>query len=64
MLGCGLAAALVVCAIPFTRFVLSAMVTLFHELGHYPERRIIPSQSARLVERPLFGSLRVLADSG
>jgi hypothetical protein len=34
ILGFGLVAALVACWIPFTRFVFSAMVTLFHELGH------------------------------
>ncbi len=34
ILGGGLLAAIVIYAIPFTRFVLSAMVTLFHELGH------------------------------
>lgn len=34
VLGFGLAAAIVVYAIPFTRFVFSALVTLFHELGH------------------------------
>lgn len=34
ILGIGLAAAIVVYAIPFTRFVFSAIVTLFHELGH------------------------------
>lgn len=34
ILGFGLAAAIVAYAIPFTRFVLSAIVTLFHELGH------------------------------
>lgn len=34
ILGFGLVAAIVIYAIPFTRFVLSAMVTLFHELGH------------------------------
>jgi hypothetical protein len=33
-LGIGLLLAIVVYAIPFTRFVFSAMVTLFHELGH------------------------------
>lgn len=34
ILGVGLAAAIVVYALPFTRFVFSAMVTLFHEFGH------------------------------
>src|SRR5688500_2903338 len=34
ILGIGLAMAIVAYAIPFTRFVFSAMVTLFHELGH------------------------------
>jgi hypothetical protein len=34
VLGFGLAAAVVVYAIPFTRFVFSALVTLFHEIGH------------------------------
>ncbi|HYC91218.1 MAG TPA: hypothetical protein VEO54_18505 [Thermoanaerobaculia bacterium] len=34
ILGFGLGAAIVVYAIPFTRFVFSAVVTLFHELGH------------------------------
>lgn len=34
ILGIGLAAAVVVYAIPFLRFVMSALVTLFHELGH------------------------------
>lgn len=34
ILGIGLALAIFVYAIPFTRFVLSAIVTLFHELGH------------------------------
>lgn len=34
IMGFGLAAAIVVYALPFTRFVFSAMVTLFHELGH------------------------------
>ncbi|HEX8616259.1 MAG TPA: hypothetical protein VF911_01625 [Thermoanaerobaculia bacterium] len=34
ILGFGLAAAIVVYAIPFTRFVFSALVTLFHEIGH------------------------------
>jgi hypothetical protein len=34
VLGFGLAAAIVVYAIPFTRFVFSALVTLFHEIGH------------------------------
>lgn len=34
VLGFGLAAAIAVYAIPFTRFVFSAIVTLFHELGH------------------------------
>jgi hypothetical protein len=34
VLGFGLAAALAAYAIPFTRFVLSALVTLFHEFGH------------------------------
>ena len=33
-LAIGLVAAIVVYAIPFTRFVFSALVTLFHELGH------------------------------
>jgi len=34
IMGFGLAAAIVVYAIPFTRFVFSAVVTLFHEFGH------------------------------
>jgi hypothetical protein len=34
ILGFGLGAAIVVYAIPFTRFVFSALVTLFHEFGH------------------------------
>jgi hypothetical protein len=34
ILGFGLASAALVYALPFTRFVFSAMVTLFHELGH------------------------------
>jgi len=34
ILGGGLAAAIVVYIIPFTRFVFSALVTLFHEFGH------------------------------
>ncbi|MFP5246403.1 MAG: hypothetical protein ACLGH0_06880, partial [Thermoanaerobaculia bacterium] len=34
ILGFGLAAAIVAYAIPFTRFVFSAIVTLFHEFGH------------------------------
>jgi hypothetical protein len=34
VMGFGLAAAIVVYALPFTRFVFSALVTLFHELGH------------------------------
>ena len=34
ILGFGLGAAIVVYAIPFTRFVFSAIVTLFHEFGH------------------------------
>jgi len=34
ILAYGLAAAIVVYAIPFTRFVFSAIVTLFHEFGH------------------------------
>jgi hypothetical protein len=34
IMGFGLAAAIVVYAIPFTRFVASAIVTLFHEFGH------------------------------
>lgn len=34
ILGFGLAAAIVVYWLPFTRFVFSALVTLFHELGH------------------------------
>ncbi|HYR28117.1 MAG TPA: hypothetical protein VEU30_06595 [Thermoanaerobaculia bacterium] len=34
ILGTGLAAAIAVYAIPFTRSVASALVTLFHELGH------------------------------
>lgn len=34
IMGFGLAAAIVAYAIPFTRFVFSALVTLFHELGH------------------------------
>jgi hypothetical protein len=34
VLGFGLAAAIVAYAIPFTRFIFSTLVTLFHELGH------------------------------
>lgn len=34
ILGAGLAAAIVIYALPFTRFVFSVMVTLFHEFGH------------------------------
>lgn len=34
ILGFGLAAAIVVYAIPLTRFLFSAIVTLFHEMGH------------------------------
>jgi len=34
ILGIGLAMAIIVYAIPFTRFVFSAIVTLFHEFGH------------------------------
>lgn len=34
ILGIGLALAVAAYAIPFTRFVFSAMITLFHELGH------------------------------
>jgi hypothetical protein len=34
VLGIGLAMAIVVYALSFTRFVFSALVTLFHELGH------------------------------
>jgi hypothetical protein len=34
MLAFAFVAAVIVYAIPFTRFVLSAMVTLFHEFGH------------------------------
>jgi transcription initiation factor TFIIIB Brf1 subunit/transcription initiation factor TFIIB len=34
VLGTGLAAAILIYALPFTRFVFSALVTLFHELGH------------------------------
>ena len=34
ILGSGLAAAIVIYALPFTRFIFSAMVTLFHEFGH------------------------------
>src|SRR5919204_1068694 len=34
ILGVGLTAAVVVYAIPFTRFVFSAIITLFHEFGH------------------------------
>jgi hypothetical protein len=34
ILGFGLAAAIVAYAFPLTRFVLSTLVTLFHELGH------------------------------
>lgn len=34
ILGFGLIAAIVIYALPFTRFVFSAVVTLFHELGH------------------------------
>lgn len=33
-LGIGLAAAIVIYAVPFLRFVFSAIVTLFHEFGH------------------------------
>ena len=33
-MGSGLLAAVIVYALPFTRFVFSALVTLFHELGH------------------------------
>ena len=34
IMGYGLLAAIAIYAIPFTRFVFSAIVTLFHELGH------------------------------
>jgi hypothetical protein len=34
VLGIGLGIAILVYALPFTRFVFSALVTLFHELGH------------------------------
>ncbi len=34
VLGIGLAAAVVVYVLPFSRFVFSALITLFHELGH------------------------------
>lgn len=34
ILGFGLGAAILVYALPFTRFVFSAIVTLFHEFGH------------------------------
>jgi hypothetical protein len=34
LLGGGLLAAILLSALPFTRFVLSALVTLLHELGH------------------------------
>lgn len=34
ILGIGLALAVVAYVIPFTRFVFSALITLFHELGH------------------------------
>jgi len=34
ILGIGLAMAIVVYSIPFTRFVFSAIITLFHEFGH------------------------------
>jgi hypothetical protein len=34
ILGGGFAAAVIVYALPFTRFIFSAMVTLFHEFGH------------------------------
>ncbi len=34
ILGMGLVVAIIVYAVPFTRFVMSALVTLFHELGH------------------------------
>lgn len=34
IMGSGLLAASIVYALPFTRFVFSALVTLFHELGH------------------------------
>src|SRR5512140_1968494 len=34
ILGSGLVAAIVIYALPFTRSVFSALVTLFHELGH------------------------------
>ena len=34
ILGIGLVAAIVIYALPFTRFVFSAIVTLFHEFGH------------------------------
>lgn len=34
ILGSGLAAAILVYAFPLTRFILSALVTLFHEFGH------------------------------
>lgn len=34
VLGIGLAAAIVAYVLPFTRFILSAIITLFHEFGH------------------------------
>ena len=34
IMGFGLVAAIVAYALPFTRFILSAIVTLFHEFGH------------------------------
>jgi hypothetical protein len=34
ILGSGLAGAIVIYALPFTRFIFSMMVTLFHEFGH------------------------------
>ncbi len=34
ILGAGLVAAIVIYALPFTRFIFAAMVTLFHEFGH------------------------------
>src|SRR5207244_4707088 len=34
VLGIGLVAAIIANAIPFVRFILSAIITLFHALGH------------------------------
>src|SRR5687768_14944960 len=34
ILAFGLGSAIVVSAIPFTRFIFSAIITLFHEFGH------------------------------